>query len=133
MLKAVPEIVAIGQVGQCTVQRLLASADTAFNPPEDGTGRNERAAVEEIGCLSSRDFCALIPRVDRNPEAPTAFGGGRVAFTAFPLFNQRGNARRPWHRDRVSAPAMAAVAPLMSTTSAPSPISHARSMGGRER
>jgi hypothetical protein len=100
MLKAVPEIVAIGQVGQCTVQRLLASADTAFDPPEDGTRRHERAAVEEVECLSSRDFCALIPRVDRNPQALTAFQCRRVAFTAFPLFNQRGNARRPWHRDQ---------------------------------
>ena len=99
-MKSVPEIVAIGEVGQGTVERFLASADTAFDPPEDGTGRHERAAVEEIECLSSRDFCALIPRVDRNPEALTAFECRRVAFTAFPLFNQRGNARRPWHRDQ---------------------------------
>src|SRR5688500_12474733 len=100
MLKPVPKIIAFGQVRQCTVQRLLASADTAFDPAKDGAGCNECAPVEEIGCLSSRDFCALIPRVDRNPEALTGFECCWVALTAFPLFNQRDDSRGPWHRDQ---------------------------------
>ncbi len=78
VVKPVPGAVALGQVGQRMVERLLAPAHAQLDHPKQRGRRIERPRVEEVAAVAPGRAGHLIPGIALEPGATLAIDGEAI-------------------------------------------------------